>query len=331
MALHDPCAVGIDPPLVDLLAHLRTFVVVAEELHFGRAAARLHLSQPPLSRRIRALERRVDGPLFARTSRRVELTALGRRLLPDARALVEQAERLERRLDQLGEASRVDLVVAVPASTPAPVLGALLQRAGGLAEDVAIDVVHDTPAGHEALLGAERAHIAVLAPPPPPFAVGGGVLERPLGVLLPASAPAVVRPDVEPAELADAVVVTAPRDAAPAEYDRLLAELAALGWAPREVRHAEGPAAAAGHVLADGAAALVVEPSEVPAGLVWRPLADGTLVARACVCVRRSAGPVERALAGELERLLAEHDGWRRRDPADPGVARSRPSSGLPW
>src|ERR671937_1463729 len=84
------------------LRQLRYFMAVAERLHFGRAAEALHISQPPLSRAIRALEEDLGVPLFARTRRRVELTPQGTRLLEEARRVTAQLERTVHDLRAMG-------------------------------------------------------------------------------------------------------------------------------------------------------------------------------------------------------------------------------------
>jgi DNA-binding transcriptional LysR family regulator len=93
---------------------LRYFVAVAEELHFARAAERLHIAAPSLSQQIKSLEESVGTPLFVRDRRHVELTAAGRMLLPDAREILELSTRAQRRLAGATGPLRVGYVSWLP-------------------------------------------------------------------------------------------------------------------------------------------------------------------------------------------------------------------------
>jgi DNA-binding transcriptional LysR family regulator len=102
---------GLEPgPPLDL-RKLRYFVAVAEELHFGRAAERLYVAQPVLSRQVRKLEQELGTDLLVRTSRSVALTPAGLRLLDEARSLLAAAELARRRIDDIA-GERAELTIA---------------------------------------------------------------------------------------------------------------------------------------------------------------------------------------------------------------------------
>src|SRR6185436_13471666 len=108
MSVHD--VAGLE------LTHLRYFVVLAEELHFGRAAARLHISQPPLTQQIQRLEARVGHALLRRTSRRVEPTEAGRVFHDGARAVLQEAQHALDTTRRAGRGEADQMTLATPPS-----------------------------------------------------------------------------------------------------------------------------------------------------------------------------------------------------------------------
>jgi DNA-binding transcriptional LysR family regulator len=108
------------------LRHLRYFVAVAEELHFSRAAKRLHIAQPPLSQQIRNLERSIGHPLFTRNSRTVTLTQAGETLLERSRYLLRRLEDDLETVRRVGRGEIGTLTVGFIGSAMLTVLPALI-------------------------------------------------------------------------------------------------------------------------------------------------------------------------------------------------------------
>jgi DNA-binding transcriptional LysR family regulator len=100
------------------LRHLRYFIAVAEELHFGRAAARLNISQPPLSQQIQILEQQVGARLLARTNRSVSLTAAGRQFLADSRQILGLVDEAAARAERLHLGETGELRIGFTSSAP---------------------------------------------------------------------------------------------------------------------------------------------------------------------------------------------------------------------
>jgi DNA-binding transcriptional LysR family regulator len=124
------------------LRHLRYFIAVAEELNFSRAAERLNVSQPPLSRQIRDLEDELNVKLFERTHQEVKLTAVGRTLLIRARELVREAELLRTRAHQLEGEVFEELQLGYAPAPTAGIISSILSRYHEMAPGSSI-TLHD--------------------------------------------------------------------------------------------------------------------------------------------------------------------------------------------
>lgn len=112
------------------LIQLESFVAVAEELHFGAAAARLNMTQPPLSRQIQLLERELDAQLFERSSRKVELTAAGKVLLPSARRILDLCTKTSLDVRRVSTGDAGSIVIGYTAIAGQAALPSILRKAG---------------------------------------------------------------------------------------------------------------------------------------------------------------------------------------------------------
>ena len=184
---------------------LRYFVAVAEELHFGRAAQRLGIAQPPLSRAIQQLERRLGAALLDRTSRSVMLTDAGSVLLAEGRAALDAVDAAERRTRRtaLSTTGRPGLALVTKASASRELLAKLLDAYAAEPGAVPVDVILCGPAEQGRLLREGRADVALLHRP---FDSTAEFHTEELGtegqvVVLPAGHPLTVRASVHMADI----------------------------------------------------------------------------------------------------------------------------------
>jgi LysR family transcriptional regulator, benzoate and cis,cis-muconate-responsive activator of ben and cat genes len=138
---------------------LRYFIAVAEELHFGRAAERLGMAQPPLSRAVRQLERRLGVTLFERTSRAVRLTPAGEVLLSEGRHALDAMAAATRRAQRAGQ-DDPRLILATK-SSGGDLLARILAAFEAEPESVPVDIVFSADA-RAAMVRDGRADVALL-------------------------------------------------------------------------------------------------------------------------------------------------------------------------
>ena len=276
---------------MNLVGHLRCFVAVAEELHFGRAAERLGMAQPPLSQRIQRLERELGVRLLDRSSRRVALTAPGGLLLDEARDILARVDRIY----SVAERARLGETGAVRAGLPSDlggrVLAALLAAFRDRRPDLRLDLRETGTAEQVRALADGSLDAGVVRHPCDSRGLElGPLLGQPLGVLLPAGDALAASPEVHLADLGGRALVVFPREEAPGAYDELLAGCRRHGYAPAAVREARHPQFALGLVLAGTAVSLVPRADDAP-GAAWRPLVGEPLAWRTSCAWRRTGDP----------------------------------------
>lgn len=147
------------------LRQLRYFVAVAEELHFGRAAARLHMTQPPLSQTIQSFEAALGTPLFARTNRSVALTPAGLAMLPEARRLLQQASALPALAQRAAAGETGRLSLAFVSTADYSVLPPFLRQFREAYPQVQIELREATSDVQQSDLLEDRIDAGLLIPP----------------------------------------------------------------------------------------------------------------------------------------------------------------------
>jgi DNA-binding transcriptional LysR family regulator len=259
------------------LRHLRYFAAVAEECHFGRAAARLRMAQPPLSRQIQALEAELGLLLFERTRRQVELTPAGTTLLAHARRIFEavdlavhEAQRASR-----GESGRI--VVAYPSTFAYSGLPELVRAFRAKFPSVELALRELAP---QLQLDAIRDHGVdvgfIRAPVDEPGLITELVRSEPLVVALPNGHPLAGRKSIALGLLAKEPFVLFPRVRGPGYFDKLVELCREAGFTPRIVQ--EAPQLDIVSLVAAGLGVSIL-PSSIRkfrrSGIVLRPIVGG--------------------------------------------------------
>lgn len=217
------------------LRHLRIFVAVAEELHFGRAAERLHLTQPPVSLAIKELEQELGLRLFERTSRRIELTEGGALVLRDARAALGRVEILRENARRAARGNVGSLSLGTTTLPTFSFLPEVLRRFNQDFPDVQLSVVEST--SDQILVGLEKGGFDVGCMFTMPIKVPG-LTYRPLGrdqliVALPSAHPAASLDRVPLELLADEKFLVFERQAGPLMFDSMVELCMRHGFSPK--------------------------------------------------------------------------------------------------
>jgi len=204
------------------LRHLRYFVAVAEELHFGRAAKKLHIAQPPLSQQIKRLEADLGVQLFSRTKRSVQLTDARRTFLQGARLTLRDAEHAVRaaRRAHLGEIGHLRL--GFVDSAIYTYLPGLLSEFRARYPDVDVELVELPSRAQPQALIDDRVDVSLMREPIPDTLDSFSIAREEVVVLVPSTHALAGRDEISLSDLVDEPLILFDRPNDPRTYDRLL-------------------------------------------------------------------------------------------------------------
>jgi LysR family transcriptional regulator, benzoate and cis,cis-muconate-responsive activator of ben and cat genes len=218
------------------LRHLRYFIAVAEELHFGRAAARLGIAQPPLSQQIQRLEQLVGTKLLERTSRRVQLTDAGRILLNEARPVVAATQAAVEATRRAARGETGELKVAFAATVMFLALPRIIRNFRDRFPLVHLDL-REMPTGPQlsALVSGEIDIGFVREPTPDDTLEIVTVMREPLRIAVNKSHPLAARPTLAVRDLASEPFVLFPEELAPGLYRQVMGLCQQAGFIPNVI------------------------------------------------------------------------------------------------
>ncbi|RBL87804.1 LysR family transcriptional regulator [Streptomyces cavourensis] len=218
---------------------LRQFIAVAEELHFNRAAERLHMAQPPLSQAIRRLEAEVGAPLFERNNRNVALTPAGTAFLDTARRTLASLEEGVAHTRRVSQGIDGHLTLTFINITPYEALLRALRDFRTAAPAVAFTLREASTREQVAALESGTADVGFLRTPGTTTLDLSfhTILREPIAVALPAGHPLSGQARVALADLAHEAFVASPRALGQGFHDQLVQLCQIAGFAPRVVQH----------------------------------------------------------------------------------------------
>ena len=221
------------------LRHLRYFIAVAEELHFGRAADRLHMAQPPLSQQIRQLEAELGFQLLYRTKRSVALTEAGQVFLEDCRKIFRQLDQAIRTGQQASRGELGQLAIAFVSSAAYNVLPSILQAFRAAMPQVRLELHELTTDQQVQWMQDGRIDVGFVRPPIESDQLQlMTIFREPLVVALPIAHPLVEQAQVSLASLASEPFILFPRPLAPGLYDQIISLCQQAAFSPNVVQEA---------------------------------------------------------------------------------------------